>query len=102
MNRLHIILIVVDSARADHLSCCGYRRQTTSFIESLVRRSLLFENAISAGGWTFPAIASTFTAIHPYRLRSYSKLSEELVTLAQAVSGVDYKTSGITWCLFVS
>jgi arylsulfatase A-like enzyme len=101
MNKPHIILIVIDSARVDHFSCYGYGRPTTPFVSSLARESILFDHAVSAGGWTFPAFASIFTGVHPYRLRSYSKLSVELVTLAQALSGAGYRTSGVTWCPFI-
>jgi arylsulfatase A-like enzyme len=61
----NVILITLDTARADHLSCYGYQRKTTPFIDSFAEDSMLFKNAYSTSSWTFPAHASIFTGMYP-------------------------------------
>ena len=51
----NILLISVDTCRADHLSCYGYQRQTTPHIDALAKEGILFENAISPVPVTLPA-----------------------------------------------
>jgi len=61
----NVILITLDTARADHLSCYGYQRKTTPFIDSFAKDCMLFKNAYSTAPWTFPAHASIFTGMYP-------------------------------------
>lgn len=60
-----IILILIDSLRADHLGCYGYRRNTSPFIDALAKESLLFERAFSTISYTCPSFASIFTSLYP-------------------------------------
>jgi arylsulfatase A-like enzyme len=101
-NKPNIILIIIDSARADYFSCLGYRHPTTPHIDSLASKSLIFKNAFSNAGWTYPAIASILTGIHPLCFRSYSRLDPEIDTIADCLSQYGYKTAGVTWCPFIS
>jgi len=57
----NVLWIVLDTARADRMSCYGHSRPTTPFLDELARSSLLFERAIADGMWTVPAHASMFT-----------------------------------------
>jgi arylsulfatase A-like enzyme len=57
----NILVIVVDTLRADHLSCYGYKRLTSPHIDQVAREGALFENAISASSWTFPSHVSLLT-----------------------------------------
>jgi arylsulfatase A-like enzyme len=61
----NIILIVVDTARADHFSAYGYDRPTTPNIDALARDSVRFSNAHSVAPWTLPAHMSMFTGLLP-------------------------------------
>ena len=56
-----IILITLDTTRADHLGCYGYSRPTSPNIDRLATESLLYERAIAPGTWTLPSHASLFT-----------------------------------------
>jgi arylsulfatase A-like enzyme len=60
-KRPNIILITLDTTRADHLGCYGYNRPTSPNIDQLALESLLYDRAISPGTWTLPAHASLFT-----------------------------------------
>jgi arylsulfatase A-like enzyme len=59
---LNIILIAVDCLRNSHLSCQGYFRETTPFLDSLKSRF----SAISASSWTYPSVASILTGLYPH------------------------------------
>ncbi len=56
-----IVLITLDTTRADHLSCYGYARPTSPCIDRFAAEALIYENAISPATWTLPAHASLFT-----------------------------------------
>jgi len=94
----NIILISVDSLRADHLSCYGYTRKTTPNIDSLASEAILYKNAISSAPWTSPAISSIFTSRHPtilgFATQNITILAEYL-TLTEILRENNYLTKGI-------
>jgi arylsulfatase A-like enzyme len=61
----NVILIVIDTARADHFSAYGYDRPTTPNIDALARDSVRFSNAHSVSPWTLPSHMSMFTGRLP-------------------------------------
>ncbi len=64
-QRPNIVLIVIDTARADHFSCYGYGSSTTPNVDALAARGILFQNAHSVAPWTLPAHMSMFTGLPP-------------------------------------
>ncbi|MBZ5720815.1 MAG: sulfatase [Acidobacteriia bacterium] len=62
----NILVIVVDTLRADHLSSYGYGRPTTPAIDRLAREGLVLGNAVSTCSWTLPSHASLLTGRPPY------------------------------------
>ena len=56
-----IVLITLDTTRADHLGCYGYSRQTSPQLDRLANEAVVYERAISPATWTLPAHASLFT-----------------------------------------
>jgi arylsulfatase A-like enzyme len=64
----NILLIVVDTLRADHVSSYGYSRQTTPQIDNLATHGVLFQNAIAPSSWSLPSHASLVTgrAVHEH------------------------------------
>ena len=62
----NVLLILVDTLRADHLSAYGYIRQTSPNIDALAREGALFENAISDCSWTYPSHVSLVTGRHQF------------------------------------
>ena len=63
----HVLLISIDTCRADYLSCYGYPRETTPNIDELANEGILFENVISPIPLTLPAHSSMLTGtIPPY------------------------------------
>jgi len=57
----NIILITLDTTRADRLGCYGYRRQTSPNLDKLAEESVLYTRAIAPSSWTLPSHASLFT-----------------------------------------
>src|ERR1041385_7453922 len=57
----NVLLFVIDSLRADHMSCYGYRRLTTPYADRLALEGVLFENLYSAYIPTTPAYTTIFT-----------------------------------------
>ncbi|MFQ5720585.1 MAG: sulfatase-like hydrolase/transferase, partial [Acidobacteriota bacterium] len=64
-RRPNIVLISVDTLRPDHLGAYGYRRPTSPHIDSLARRGMVFDNAVSTAPWTLPAHISLLTGRYP-------------------------------------
>ena len=63
--KANILLIVVDTLRADHLGCYGYARKTSPRIDAFAAQSTLFEQAHSPSPWTMPSMASILTSLTP-------------------------------------
>ena len=57
----NIVLVTLDTTRADHLSCYGYHRRTSPILDRLAAESVLYTDAISSSSWTLPAHATLFT-----------------------------------------
>jgi len=60
----HVLLIVIDTLRAGHLSCYGYDRPTSPHIDRLAREGVRFERATAQSSWTAPSMVSLFTGRH--------------------------------------
>jgi arylsulfatase A-like enzyme len=92
----NVILIVLDTLRADHLSCYGYARATSPNIDALARRGARFERAISNCSWTLPAHASLFTGryLHEHGADTRVPLSDVYPTLADVLAAQGYRTAG--------
>src|SRR5258705_10473718 len=62
---MNVVLISLDTVRADHLGCYGYHRKTTPNIDSVAKRGVVFERAQSPSSWTLPVHMSVFTSLYP-------------------------------------
>ncbi len=84
----NVLLIVLDTLRADALNCYGYRRDTSPNLSRLASKGVRFERAISTAPWTLPSHASMFTGMLPRRLgvHKWSSLDAKYPTLAEALS----------------
>ena len=117
--RPNVVLITLDTARADHLGCYGYERNTSPNLDRMAAESVLYLDATSTASWTLPAHASLFTgkftsshgarydAEGPLLLtsgirgpKSWDKyrargLSPEETTLAQLLGRSEYATGAV-------
>ena len=95
--RPNVILVSIDSLRADYVGCYGYRRDTTPFLDSLAEGGVRFENAISTTSWTLPSHAAMFTGLndstHGLVDNGFS-LNTDHVTLAETLGRAGYTTAG--------
>ena len=91
----NVLLITLDTLRADHLSSYGYSRPTTPNIDRLARDGVLFENAFAESSWTLPSHATIMTGRFTYEHKAGgSPLSDRYPTLAQFLSSKGYATAG--------
>ena len=98
VKRPNIILIVIDTLRADHVACYGYQRNTTPNIDRLAGEGVLFKNAISAAPWTMASIASLLTSQYPCVLGLRKKpamLDTRFPMLSEVLKRYDYATYGV-------
>jgi arylsulfatase A-like enzyme len=65
-ERPNIIMIVVDTLRADHMSVNGYQRNTTPNLDEFSQNAYVFENAIAPAPWTVPSFVSLMTGMHAF------------------------------------
>jgi len=86
--RLNVIILVVDCLRGSQLSCRGYPRETTPFLDRLGSKF----RAISASCWTHPAVASLLTGLYPHnhnaimggKIKNFEQL-ENLYTIRKQI-----------------
>lgn len=64
-SRPNLILVSIDTLRADRLGAYRYQRETTPFLDSFAAQSALFEHAIAPASWTLPSHVSLFTGLYP-------------------------------------
>jgi arylsulfatase A-like enzyme len=94
-----IILISLDTLRADHLGIYGYPRDTSPFIDNLARNGILFKNAFSPSSFTIPSHASIFTGKYPSHHsigfhQGNGKLDTDIdITLAEYLKTKRFKTA---------
>lgn len=94
----NLLLIVIDTLRADHLGCYGYERDTSPNIDKFADSGVLFENAYCQMPTTGPSHASLFTSKYPRShgvLKNGWILSDTFPTLAQILKEKGYATAAI-------
>ncbi len=102
----NVILIVLDTVRADRLGLYGYARDTTPNLDSLGKRGVRFDRAFSTAPWTAPSHASLFTGRWPHELSiGWDRpLDSTHTTLAEALAKAGYSTAGFvantTYCSY--
>lgn len=107
-NKPNIILIVMDTARADHMSCYGYHRDVTPNIDEFAESATFYSKVMASCSWTLPSHASLFTGKDPFmhgahnvegdgrqRYDNLNGLDERHLTLAEALKQSGYKTAAL-------
>jgi len=92
----NIILITMDTVRAQNMSLHGYNRPTTTNFIKLSNRGVTFSKAICNASWTLPSHAAMFTSRYPSELDMYyfSPLSKTTPTVAEYFRENGYNTAG--------
>lgn len=100
-SKPNLVLVVMDTVRADHLSLYGYTRKTSPVLEQLAKESAVFTNAFATADFTLPAHASIFTGLYPSWHRAHSappqfpfgrRLDDGIETLAGMLQKRGYRT----------
>lgn len=96
-RRNNVVLVVVDTLRADHLPIYGYDRDTSPFLTELADQAVVFEDCRTPIPLTDPALASLLTGAYPMqhgvRDTGYA-MAGHLPTLAEMMSAQGYRTAG--------
>jgi arylsulfatase A-like enzyme len=105
VGRPNVVLITMDTVRADHTSLYGYERDTTQYLKKLAAEATLYTNSMASGDMTLSTHASIFTGMYALRhrahfdpwnnLRAGRPLDSRFKTLAEALSEKGYFTMGI-------
>lgn len=113
-ERPNVIVILVDTLRADHLPFYGYGADTAPFLSKLAAEGVVFDNAWSTSSWTAPATASLFTSMYPFqhgvvtglmyseRLQSedpritVNRIADEITTMPEVLKEAGYTTFGVS------
>lgn len=116
----NVVVILIDTLRADHLPFYGYPKNTAPFLSKLAEKSVLFERPFSSSSTTAPATASIFTSLYPsdhgviigqiamrHLLKKHPKLvlnriPEALTILPEAFKNADYSTFAVNDNLNIS
>ena len=97
-----IVLVVVDTLRADHLGFMGYGRPTSPSLDALAKDSVVFSRAYAQSGWTLPSVASLLTGLRPHAHRvlrdghnaaRFGRRAAETPTLACALAARGYRSA---------
>ncbi len=109
-----LVLVVVDTLRADHLGAYGYGRPTSPNIDALAEDAVLFRDAVSPAPWTLPSLATLMTSLYPSvhgahspsdlqnlawlfnpgNFQAFSSLHESRTTLAEVLRDAGFATFG--------
>src|SRR5688572_11435097 len=95
----HLVLITVDTLRADHMSLYGYPRPTTPRLDALARQGVVFERAIAQWPKTGSSLASLFSGRYPQTTGlthdASVRLPEELRLLPEVLRDNGFATVGV-------
>ncbi len=96
----NVVLVTIDSLRASHLSCYGYRKPTSPHLDALAREGIRFENAFAAGIPTMPSFTTLLSGMHPLRHgitahASAQRVAPEVQFLAQYFKKLGYATAAV-------
>ena len=93
----NVILIAIDTLRADHLGVFGYSRNTSPNIDAFAQDARIFENFYSNAPWTLPSFSTMFTSLYPRDSRMQlpsDRLDDKFTTIAEILQQNGYTTVG--------
>lgn len=93
-----VVLVTIDTLRADHVSAYGYRRVTTPFLDRLAKQGVLFERASATVSHTAPSHSSMLTGLPPVVhgvLHNGYSMDEHALDLARVFASAGYETAAV-------
>ncbi len=102
-DRPPVVLIVIDTLRADHLSCYGYELPTSPVLDALAAESTLFRANSTQCNSTFPSITSILTGLYPRTHRNYLPVplpgttvaNPHYASMAERLAAADYHSMAV-------
>ncbi len=97
-QRPNVLLITVDTLRADYLGCYGHDRDTSPALDQLASESVLFERALSQGSWTLPSYASVFSGLYPEShgvIHRNHRFGSHFVSFVESFASAGYSTGAV-------
>lgn len=98
-SELNLLVVTIDTLRADRLGCYGYHQARTPVIDSVAASGVRFDNAYSHQPVTLPSHTTLFTGTHPaYHGISDNgifALPDEAVTMAEVLKGAGFSTGAV-------
>ncbi len=94
----NVVLIVVDTLRADFLGCYGHSAPTSPRLDQLAASGIRFTDALAQSPWTLPSVATILTSLYPSQHRANSvrsRLRREFDTLPEILRDSGYRTLGV-------
>ncbi|MFP3941280.1 MAG: sulfatase-like hydrolase/transferase [Thermoanaerobaculia bacterium] len=98
-RRPNVVLVSLDTLRADHLSLYAYSRETSPELEAIARDALVFDRALASATWTLPSTATLLTGLLPVQHGLHTpgdRLAEGAQTLAERLADAGYRTAAFT------
>jgi arylsulfatase A-like enzyme len=99
-TRPNVVLVIIDTLRADKLGAYGFGEATSPAFDALAARGVLFRNVLAASSWTRPSIAALVTGLPPRSLGIFHEyddaLGDRFATLAEVLWAGGYRTLGAT------
>ena len=96
LQRPNVLLVTLDTTRADHLGTYGYAGASTPNLDRLAAGAVVFEHCISPSAFTLPSHSSIMTGLYPpahgVRLNGDTALADQFETLAESFSRRGYRT----------
>lgn len=92
-----VVLITIDTLRADHLSSYGYPVETSPWFDRLAGEGVVFRRAYAHSATTKPSHSSLFTSLYPLEhgvLKNGHVLSDDFLTMAEMMRQAGYRTAG--------
>ena len=96
LRKTNVLLITLDTTRADHIGCYGYAAARTPTLDALARDGALFESCITPTAYTLPSHSSIMTGLYPpahgVRINGEAALPDTNITLAERLAAKGYRT----------
>lgn len=99
-----VVIITIDTLRADHLKSYGYLRERAPFLTELANKGTFFLNAFSQSSHTAPSHTSMFTGLYPFQhgvLRNHEVLSSDIPSITSVLNNHNIKTAAFTSVRFL-
>jgi arylsulfatase A-like enzyme/tetratricopeptide (TPR) repeat protein len=97
LHNANVLLITLDTTRADHMGAYGYAKAKTPTFDALAKEGALFESCITPTAYTLPSHSSIMTGLYPpahgVRINGEAALPDSNVTLAERLAAKGYRTA---------